>query len=321
MRAELVADPQPVPFVQFSKELLGALARSPMPATQLRIVLALIMRTYGDFGRKEAELSLGLLHELIGQDKGTLRRALHDLAQEGVVTVVRPATGRRPQMLALQKNYEAWGRYSVGAVGAPATVGGEATVGRRATLTVAAGPPFDGATVDAAATVTVAGRPPYGPATVGAAATTIDKSKSKTRAEKEQEPPLTPQGGSLELECVEELSGELVDEADSAFDDFWHAYPNRQAKPLAAKRWARLDELSRRRAVEVAAVMRESVRCGYRDAALCPHAATFLNQARYDDWYEAGALVVPPGYGPQVAVPRQSRNRDLIARVMQEDYA
>ena len=108
-----MANPQPTPFVRFSTELLGALVRSPMPATQQRIVLVVVLRTYGDHGRKEAELSLGLLHELTGQDKGTLRRALCDLIAEGVITVLRPAVGRRPQVLALQKDYEAWGRYSV----------------------------------------------------------------------------------------------------------------------------------------------------------------------------------------------------------------
>ena len=307
-----MANPQPTPFVRFSTELLGALTCSPMPATQQRIVLAVVLRTYGDHGRKEAELSLGLLHGLTGQDKGTLRRALCDLIAEGVIAVLRPAVGRRPQVLTLQKDYEAWGRYSVLRVapaamaGATATVGGAATVGREAT-------------VGGEATVTVADRPPYAPPMVGRAATTIEKSKEDKEKSPPESPPVPACRGGLPPVPCEELCGELVE--DSSFDDFWRAYPNRQAKPLAAKRWERLDMLSRQRSVEVAAVMRESVRCGYRDAALCPHAATFLNQARYDDWYdEAGVLVVPPGYGPRLT-HGQDRSRQLIAHVMQEDYA
>ena len=190
-------------------------------------------------------------------------------------------------------------------VGAAATVGGEATVGREAT-------------VGGQATVTVAERPPYAPPMVGRAATTIEKSKE----DKEKSPPKSPPVPAVRPDAFgarEALSGELVE--DPSFDDFWRAYPNRQAKPLAAKRWERLDMVSRQRSVEVAAVMCESVRRGYRDAALCPHAATFLNQARYDDWYdEAGVLVLPPGYGPPLT-QSQDRSRDLIAQVMQEDYA
>ena len=312
-----MANPQPTPFVRFSTELLGALVRSPMPATQQRIVLVVVLRTYGDHGRKEAELSLGLLHALTGRDKGTLRRALCDLIAEGVITVLRPAVGRRPQVLALQKDYEAWGRYSVpkslpcaavgaaAAVGREATVGGEATVGREAT-------------VGGQATVTVAERPPYAPPMVGRAATTIEKSKEDT----EKSPPKVPPCRLSDRRCSRSARGAVRRaRRGPSFDDFWRAYPNRQAKPLAAKRWERLDMVSRQRSVEVAAVMCESVRRGYRDAALCPHAATFLNQARYDDWYdEAGVLVLPPGYGPRLT-QGQDRSRDLIAQVMQEDYA
>jgi hypothetical protein len=289
-----------------------------MPATQQRIVLVVVLRTYGDHGRKEAELSLGLLHELTGQDKGTLRRALRDLIAEGVIRVLRPAMGRRPQVLALQKDYETWGRYAVrevnpgSTVGAAATVGGAATVGTEATV-------GREATVGGEATMTVAERPPYRPPKVGRAATTIEKSIENKEKNPPTGPPMPARRAGTLAESGQVLRGELVE--DSSFDDFWRSYPNRQAKPLAAKRWERLDPGARGRAIEVAAVMRESVRRGYRDVSLCPHAATFLNQTRYDDWYdEAGVLVVPPGYGPRVA-HGQSRSRDLIAQVMQEDYA
>ena len=241
-----MANPQPTPFVRFSSELLGALVRSPMPATQQRIVLVVVLRTYGDHGRREAEVSLGLLHEITGQDKGTLRRALCDLIAEGVITVRRPAVGRRPQVLALRKDYETWGKYSVprvtpGAmVGAAATVGGAATVGRRAT-------------VGGEATVTVAERPLYAPPMVGRAATTIEKSREDKEKSPPEGPPVPACSGGPLPEPDEALCGELVE--DSSFDDFWRAYPNRQAKPLAAKRWERLDMVSRQRSVEVAAVM------------------------------------------------------------------
>jgi flagellar basal body rod protein FlgC len=293
-----VADPQPTPFVQFSKELFDAVLLAPMPGVHKEIVLAIIRRTYGDFGKRAAPISLSLLVQMTGRNRGHLQRALTELRAAGVVRVVREAHFTEPQVLALAADYEAWGRYAptrpVRAQATATTAEAEVYAPRQQACTQGSNRP------------------------VRTQATMEDK--GKTRAEKEQEHPLTPHRGSLQLAQVEAVRGELVDDSASAsaFDDFWRAYPNRQARPLAARRWALLDSVSRQRALEVAAVMRESVRRGYRDAALCPHAATFLNQARYDDWYEGNALVVPPGYGPQ-ASPRQNRNRDLIARVMQEE--
>ena len=120
-----MANPQPIPFVQFSKELFGAVLLSPMTSTQRGIVLAIIRRTYGDGGRKQAEISVGLLAKMLAKNKGTVSRALRDLEDNGVVTVVRPAHLRRPQVLALNKDYETWGSYCVSAADACATVADE----------------------------------------------------------------------------------------------------------------------------------------------------------------------------------------------------
>jgi hypothetical protein len=299
-----VANPQPSPFVQFSKELFDAVLLAPMPGVHKEIVLAIIRRTYGDFGKRAAPISLGLLAQMTGRNRGHLQRALTELRAAGVVRVVREAHFTEPQVLALAADYEAWGQYAptrpVRAQATATTAEAEVYAPRQQACTQGSNRP------------------------VRTQATMEDKGSARAEQEQEQEQgqehPPTPHREALGLQTVEAVNGELVDESAAAFDDFWRAYPNRQARPLAARRWALLDSASRQRALEVAVVMRESVRRGYRDAALCPHAATFLNQARYDDWYEGNALVVPPGYGPQ-ASPGQNRNRDLIARVMQEDYA
>ena len=120
-----MASPQPVPFVQFSKELFDAILRSPMPATQQRVVLAIVRRTYGDGGRKQAEISIGLLARMLGQNKGTISRALSDLVERGVVRIVREEHHRMTRILALNKDYETWDAYSVAAEDSSATVAGE----------------------------------------------------------------------------------------------------------------------------------------------------------------------------------------------------
>lgn len=50
---------------------------------------------------------------------------------------------------------------------------------------------------------------------------------TKNSEEQQQEPPLPPQGGDVEI-------------VDSSFDEFWKAYPRKDAKKPAQKKWASL---------------------------------------------------------------------------------
>ena len=111
--AVTMANPQPEPFVKFSKELFDALLLSAMPATHKEIVLAVIRRTYGDHGKKEAPISHSLLRRMTGRADSGIRRCLSALCTEGVLRVVRPADFRSPAVFSLNKDYESWGRWSV----------------------------------------------------------------------------------------------------------------------------------------------------------------------------------------------------------------
>jgi hypothetical protein len=94
------------------------------------------------------------------------------------------------------------------------------------------------------------------------------------------------------------------------FADFWAAYPNKQGKAEAMRRWQKMSSTDREAAQQAAALMGECVRCGYREPTYCPHGSTFLNQRRWEEWYVHGALRAPPGYEPEpaqrgVAAPRK----------------
>ena len=108
-----MANPQPSPFVQFSKELFDALLVSPMPATHKEIVLAVIRRTYGDRGRKEAPISHSLIRHMTGRADSGIRKSMTALEAEGVLIKVSEATFRSPAVWRLNKDYEKWGRWSV----------------------------------------------------------------------------------------------------------------------------------------------------------------------------------------------------------------
>jgi hypothetical protein len=122
---------------------------------------------------------------------------------------------------------------------------------------------------------------------------------SVTASAKEQglkEP--TPGNGAAVADVLE---GEVVPPCDDGFDTFWRAYPNKQGKVLAQRKWRGLSTTDRAAATLVAQAMRLCVQQGYREVDLCPHGSTFLNQRRWDEWFddESGELRAPPGYGPK----------------------
>jgi hypothetical protein len=108
-----MASPQPEPFVKFSKELFDALLLSSMPAGHKEIVLAIIRRTYGDYGKKAAPVSLSLIGRMTGRGESGIRKAIEALDGEGVIRRTAVATFRTAAHWSLNKNYEEWGRYSV----------------------------------------------------------------------------------------------------------------------------------------------------------------------------------------------------------------
>lgn len=120
-----MANPQPMPFVQFSKELFDALLRAAMPATQQQVLMVVIRMTYGDRGRTEAPVSLGHLEKATGRSRSGVKDALRDLIKQGVVREVKQPRrntrgGLDRRVLSVQKDYEKWGCYSVDPKSIPA---------------------------------------------------------------------------------------------------------------------------------------------------------------------------------------------------------
>jgi hypothetical protein len=108
-----MANPQPEPFVKFSKELYDAILLSPMPATHKEVVYAVIRRTYGDHGLKAAPVSVSLLSAMTGRDRAGISRSLKALREAGVLRQLQASTYSKTAVYALNKNYERWGQWSV----------------------------------------------------------------------------------------------------------------------------------------------------------------------------------------------------------------
>jgi hypothetical protein len=99
---------------------------------------------------------------------------------------------------------------------------------------------------------------------------------------------------------------------DDGFDDFWMAYPNKQGKLPARRSWKHMNLAERRNAYRVAKAMTHSVEAGFRDRALCPHGSTFLNQRRWEEWFEDGkpTPTPPPGEGLPSNQPHDRTTED-----------
>ena len=93
--------------------------------------------------------------------------------------------------------------------------------------------------------------------------------------------------------------GEVKQEKSAGFGAFWAAYPNKQGKVPAERHWRGMRPAQRAQADLAAIAMAGAVEQGYRERDKCPHGSTFLNQRRYEEWFdEGGELAPPPGYGP-----------------------
>lgn len=102
------------------------------------------------------------------------------------------------------------------------------------------------------------------------------------------------------------------------FDRFWRLYPKKEGKQVAIKRWKKMTKQQRQRATVVAEAITYAVANGYRDIDIVPMGSTFLNQARYEDWYEDDRLVVPVGYLPPDGGPKARARKNQIDRLVEE---
>lgn len=91
---------------------------------------------------------------------------------------------------------------------------------------------------------------------------------------------------------------------DEHFDIFWSAYPTKQGKARAQRRWKKMSLTDRRLAVKAARRLAANVaRCQRPDAEHCWNGDTFIGpQELYREWADE----VPPRYRPATAATSSS---------------
>lgn len=94
-------------FTRIANEILEAIITSPFNATQQKIILLLLRRSYG-FNRKSCQLSISFIEKATGLSGRGIRTELNALIKTGVIDVTCEPTFNTPRELSFQKDYSKW---------------------------------------------------------------------------------------------------------------------------------------------------------------------------------------------------------------------
>ena len=94
-------------YTPVANEIMDAIIRNSLTATQLKIVLVCWRYTYG-FSRKETELSENFISRATGISKRYVSQELKTLIDTNVINVIKNPTYTVPRIVSFNKNYEQW---------------------------------------------------------------------------------------------------------------------------------------------------------------------------------------------------------------------
>ena len=94
-------------YTRIANEILEAIARTPINATQFRILMVIWRYTYG-FNRKSSELSQSFIAEATGLHKKQVQRELNALIKMNIIKVEKEASFSSPRILKFNKYYQSW---------------------------------------------------------------------------------------------------------------------------------------------------------------------------------------------------------------------
>lgn len=96
-------------FARIANELLDALVRARFTATELRVLLAVLRRTYGRPGSpKVAPISVREIAGAVGCTAAATKRTVRDLIATRALVVSSASTPRSSRSIGIGKDYETW---------------------------------------------------------------------------------------------------------------------------------------------------------------------------------------------------------------------
>jgi phage replication O-like protein O len=94
-------------YTAIANEILEAVARTPINATQLKIVLIIWRYTYG-FNRKEHRLSETFISKATNIHKKQIQREINDLIKKKIIIIEKEASFTTTRLLSFNKYYDSW---------------------------------------------------------------------------------------------------------------------------------------------------------------------------------------------------------------------
>lgn len=93
-------------YTRIANEILDALISAKFPGQELRLILAVIRKTYG-FGKKEDRISFGQLSQLTGIPRREVIRLFHSLVGKNTLGSGKGTT-RQPRIMWFNKDFSQW---------------------------------------------------------------------------------------------------------------------------------------------------------------------------------------------------------------------
>lgn len=94
-------------FTGIAHEIIEALIKVKLNATQLQIILVVLRFTYG-FNRKNTNHANSFFANALGIDRSNLIRDMNELQRMNIITVVKKGTGKNPSIISFNKDYDTW---------------------------------------------------------------------------------------------------------------------------------------------------------------------------------------------------------------------
>jgi phage replication O-like protein O len=91
-------------YIKIANELFDAILRFPFTARQLKVVLAIVRKTYG-FNKKRDDISASQIGEICGMARTHVTNTLNELARKNVISKVK---GEYGSMVEITKDYTRW---------------------------------------------------------------------------------------------------------------------------------------------------------------------------------------------------------------------
>ena len=270
--------------IRIANELFDAILRFPLGRNEAKVMYAILRKTYG-YGKKQDDMTVTQLANLTGITRPRASEALTALAS---INAVRKTDGHYGYVLAVNKNYAEWQRTEN--VRVRKTYGGRTKNVRGA---------YEKRTHKRQLQKTTTKENGRINKNYGAWGDPVPKHETVPKQDvpkQDADRPKTGQLASQNRTHKRQLQKTTTKEnGQTAFDQFWLAYPRKEKKQEARKAWQALKPCETLTAEIVKALTQHKRQEQWQTRKFIPHPATWLRARQWEDELAPESA----GYKPQ----------------------